>query len=116
MQFLHDYGEALLNIALCVSLLFPFVIGLWWRWWESDWGKNIVALEMGIAITLFPAALFIDWDIDLAVFRWLQVIGLTIVPVVVIHRAYLIIKTQREGAVQMREEREDPDATISEVK
>lgn len=115
-QFLHNYSEVLLNVTFIVSMLFPFVIASWWKWWESQWGKNMVLLELSIAVTILPSILFVDWHIDAAALHWMQAAGFTLVPIVVIHRTYLIIRTQREGAVKVRKKREDPDATVSESK
>lgn len=102
-QFLADAGAVLANVTFGVSLAFPLVTAVFWRWWASWWGRNIVALELGIAVTLLPAVLYRDFGVDSLVLRWVQVAALGTVPLIVAWRAVMIWRTQRSGALRGRE-------------
>ena len=97
VQLLTAIGAWLVNIVFAVSALFPLVTALYWPWWDSWWGRNIVGLEICIAATLLPAVLFRDFAIDSLVLRWAQLVSLTLVAAMVVWRAVMIWHTQRQG-------------------
>lgn len=101
-QLLIDAGAVLANVTFFVSLLFPVVTAFYWRWWDSAWGRNIVSLELGIAVTLLPAVLFRDFGIDSLALRWVQVTALATVPLIVAWRVVMIWLAQRSGALHGR--------------
>lgn len=101
-QFLADAGIVLANVTFFTSLLFPAVTAFFWRWWASAWGRNIVSLELGIAVTLLPAVLFRDFGTDDLALRWVQVTALATVPLIVIWRTVMIWLAQRSGALHGR--------------
>lgn len=101
-QLLVDAGGVLANVTFFTSLLFPAVTAFFWRWWASWWGRNIISLELGIAVTLLPAVLYRDFGVDSLVLRWVQVTALATVPLIVAWRAVMIWRTQRAGALHDR--------------
>ena len=95
-QLLADIGAWLVNIAFIATALFPAVTALYWPWWNSAWGWNIVTLEACIAVTLLPAWLYRDFRIDNIGLRWTSTAAFTLVIVVVVWRAFMIWHTQRQ--------------------
>lgn len=108
-QFLADAGMWLANVTFFTSLAFPLATAVFWPWWASWWGRNIVSLELGIAVTLLPAVLFRDFGVDSLVLRWVQAAALATVPLIVVWRAVMIWQTQRAGALGGRRLRDDVD-------
>ena len=98
MGALIAVDHVLVNLAFFVSVIFAPVTSMYWSWWESWWGRNIVALEACIAGTLFGSFLYVDFGIDSIVIRWVQAIFLALVIVVVAWRMVMIWMTQRRGA------------------
>lgn len=99
-QFLADAGNALENLTFFVSLLFPLVTAFFWPWWESSWGRNIVSLELGIAVTLLPGVLFRDFGVNDLALHWVQLLALATVPLIVVWRVVMIWRTQRAAALR----------------
>lgn len=99
-QLLAEVGGVLANVTFFTSLLFPVVTAFFWPWWASAWGRNIVSLELGIAVTLLPAVLYRDFGTDSLALRWVQVAALATVPLIVIWRVVMIWRAQRAGALQ----------------
>jgi hypothetical protein len=96
-QLLTDVGQWLLNLTFAVSVLFPVLASLFWPWWDSWWGVNIITLEACIAATLLPSVLYADFGVDNYVLRWVQVTSLGLVAAVIVWRGVLIWRTQRRG-------------------
>ena len=86
-----------INIGFLVSLLFPVITRFYWPWNESDWGWNIISLELSIAGCLLPSFLFIDFGVTDMLLRWSQVLFLG---------AVIIWQTQRKGSSDKAETRE----------
>lgn len=92
------YEHVLVNVAFLVSALFTPAVSFFWPWWNGQWGQNIVLLELCIAGSLLSSWLFIDFGMGGAVFQWLTVSFLTLIPVIIIWRTALIWKAQRADA------------------
>lgn len=102
IQLQTDTGHWVANVAFWVTLAFPVATRFYWPWWQSWWGKNIVSLELTVALALLGSILRIDFGLSVAKdiwFGWLTVASVALIPVIVVHRAILIWKTQRAGAV-----------------
>lgn len=100
LQLLADIVRWEVNACFLVSMLFPVVTWFFWPWHESSWGWNIVLLEIGIAGTLFPSWLLVDFHVTDLPLEWVQVVFLALVPVNVIWRTVIIWRVQRKGAVR----------------
>jgi hypothetical protein len=85
------------SVTFWVSFAFPFIAALIWPWWKSWWGRNIVALEICIAVTLLPSIAFQYFNLkaDVNTLQWIQVVALATVPVVVLWRVAMIWYDQR---------------------
>ncbi len=90
--------HVLINAAFITSLLFVPVTSVYWPWWQSWWGRNIVILELCIAGTLFSSWLFLDFGISSDALQWVAAFFLTIIVGIVIWRAVMIWFEQRMGA------------------
>lgn len=95
-----------INVGFLVSLLFPVITRFYWPWNESDWGWNIISLELSIAGCLLPSFLYIDFGVTDMLLRWSQVLFLGAVIVNVLWRAVIIWQTQRKGLSDKAETRE----------
>jgi hypothetical protein len=79
-----------------VSFAFPLAVSLIWPWWRSDWGRNIVALEACIWLSLAPAPLHVMFGVQYGPFlAWFQVAAVFGAGLIVIWRAVMIWRIQR---------------------
>lgn len=106
------YEHVLVNVAFVISALFTPVVSLFWPWWESQWGQNIVSLELCIAGSLLSSWLFIDFGMDGAFFQWLTALFLTMIPFIITWRTVLIWRIQRQA---MRDKRETAQARCQDA-
>jgi hypothetical protein len=91
--------HVLINVAFITSALFTPVTSLFWPWWQSTWGWNIVTLEACIAGTLLASWLFLDFGVDFQALQWITAVFLALIIVVITWRAVMIWREQRRGAV-----------------
>lgn len=102
---MHAQGPEEITTALNVAsqftfwaaLLFPAVTALFWPWWRSVWGMNLVTLEVWIWISLLPAPLHAYFGVPYAPLMVFQVAAVCGAGLTVIWRAVLIYLTQRRG-------------------
>jgi hypothetical protein len=88
--------EAASITTFWVSFAFPFAVSLFWPWWQSGWGRNIVLLETCIWVSLLPAPLHAMFGVPYGSFlSWFQVAALFGAGVVVVWRFVIIWRTQR---------------------
>jgi len=97
-----------INVGFAVSVLFPVVTRFFWPWNESEWGWNIVSLDLSIAGTLLASVLKIDFGIVNNPLVATQVAFLALVIANLTWRTVIIWQTQREGAARSRREK-NPD-------
>jgi hypothetical protein len=76
------------------SVLFAVLYTLKAPWWSSWMGRNLFALDICIAGALTPGLLKYLFDVNPlgAVYAWFEVVDLTAVTVVVLHRTWLLYK------------------------
>lgn len=99
-QLIKDVGEYVIWFTFMASVLFPGITALYWPWWKSGWGWNIITLELCIAGALVFAWLHYAFGITITssyVATWAQISTVGAVGLVVIWRAVLIWVTQRAG-------------------
>lgn len=101
LHLLHDIEVWLVNLVFVISVLFPIVTRFYWNWMASEWGKNIIALEVSIAATLVASVLYLDLGVNSLVLRWVSDISLAMVGCVIVWRAVLIWHTQRNEGNDM---------------
>lgn len=96
-HLLLDLDVAAVWAAWTAAVLFPFVTGFYWPWWRSEWGWNIITLEIGLALAVTPAWLHYVFGLQATSFpfRWFQVAAIFFIAFVIIWRAVLIWRTQR---------------------
>ena len=100
--------EIALQAAFWASAVFPLVTSLFWPWWQSEWGRNIIALEAAIALTLLPDILIIEFGMVPGstpghVLLWTATVSLCLVTVIIVWRGALIFRAQRAGRARDRE-------------
>lgn len=91
-----------IQVTFWVSVLFPFVTALFWPWWKSWWGRNIIALEAAIAFTLIGEVLELEFGLVPKhtpghLLLWTSAVSLWSVPVVLVWRGGLIFLEQLHG-------------------
>jgi hypothetical protein len=103
------------NLAFWVCLAFPLVVALYWPWWKDWWGWSIVVLELLIPVALLGGILRIDFglrSLNPFLFGWIELTAIGLIPLVVIHRTWLIWYRQRIAARDYPEERDHDPAQI----
>lgn len=100
-QPLIDAVEWAVNLSFWTAVAFPFVIGLIWFWWLDWWGQNMIALDFCFAGATLSLVLRYDFGVKASALAWVTVISLSLVTVVLIHRAVMIFTTQRKRQTQM---------------
>jgi hypothetical protein len=86
-----------INAAFIAALLFPFVVRTYWAWEKSDWGINIVSLELLIALALLPLWVrhITGYGGNMYFYGWLEAASLWGIPVIILWRAIIIWRNQR---------------------
>lgn len=98
-QSLVDAVEWVLNVTVCTSVLFPAVTSFFWPWWQTGWGRNLIALDLALVPAVLPEVLEIDFGLRYVVFfTWVQVIGLSAIILIMAWRTVMIWRAQRSGA------------------
>ena len=86
-----------LNVAFWAATSFLLVISIVWPWWKSQWGTNIMLLELAITLALLPTTLSRDFGLHVlsnATAAWLEVAALWLVGIIIIWRGGMIITEQ----------------------
>ena len=96
---LTDLANAGAALLFWVCALFPFVMGIVWPWWQTWWGRNIVSLEVALAVVLFPSILHREFGLntDTYFFGWIAVAALFAASAIVIWRSIMIYRVQRKA-------------------
>jgi hypothetical protein len=66
-------------------------------WWRSPLGRNVVALDASISMTLLPSVVHHFFGVSAAldpVFTWFTVISFGLVPCVIAWRAWILLRIQ----------------------
>lgn len=96
-QLIADLVNWGINAAFLFPFLFPAVVRLYWAWEKSDWGWNIVALDLAVALALLP--IFVNHVFNVSVtgyfFGWLEVSSIWLIPVIIVWRMIIIWRNQR---------------------
>lgn len=107
MRAAHEVGLWLISLVFWLSVAFPVLVSAFWPWWESWWGRNLVALEACIALDLLPEILIIYFHmgVDIVFFEWFQDGALALTCLVIIWRFIMTWQTQRAGRITKDEGR-----------
>lgn len=93
-----------LNIAsqftFWAGFLFVPAVSLFWPWWQSTWGWNLVTLEFWIWVSLLPAPLHAYFGVPYHPLMWFQVAAVFGAGVTVLWRGVLIFRTQRRARAE----------------
>ena len=112
IAFLTDWARDVVGVTFWVCVAFPLVVSFVWPWWKSEWGWNIILLEAAIALTLLRGVLISEFGFAFGSLPllWVAVLSLTLVPIVVVWRGFLIIRTQLSDSTPVTA-KEVPDGT-----
>jgi hypothetical protein len=106
LHFLMDWATWASGVAFWVCLTWPLVIATFWKWWQSEWGWNMVSKTELIALALLPTTCVLEFGLREGwALQWLLVISISLIPVVVCWRTWIIFRGQFEGSTQERKDR-----------
>jgi hypothetical protein len=115
IQLQLDLSNWFVNLAFWVCLAFPAVTAIYWPWWHDIWGWSIVILELLVPLALLAGVLRIDFGLrtlNLLTFGWIELAALGLIPLVVIHRTWLIWHRQRKAVSSYPEEQDHDSAQV----
>lgn len=101
---LTDFIEYGANFLFWSSAVFFLLIGLFWPWWKSFWGINLVSFDFFLGMAVMPFVLSYDFGIRIAgnaVYGWTVGTGLWLGGVTVLWRGWLIIAEQISKSLNM---------------
>ena len=98
-QVLTDATEIILTVIFWVTLLFPLVVGTFWRWWLTSFGNSYIWKVILIAVVTSPTALHEILGVNSGAlwFSWYTTLALALIPPVIIWRGWILWREQREG-------------------
>jgi len=100
-EYLRTMSEWGASFAFWSAVGFIIFSGTAWPWWQSQWGVNIISLEIAIALALLEPVMAYDFglhgasDITLA---WVEMIALWLVGFIILWRGLLVLSAQLNGA------------------
>lgn len=99
LVFLQDWEDAAIGVAFWVCLLWPLGVRFFWPWQRDAWGWNMVLKTEMIAVALLPAILRVEFGVQPGLgLLWVAVVAVTLIPLVILWRTWIIYKAQRSGA------------------
>jgi hypothetical protein len=102
-QLTVDLLDWIVVIDFWASLLFPVVVGLFWKWWRADaasFGKSMMVLELLIAFSTAPAALRRMFGIPIASigYMWFLIAALGAIAPAIAWRTWSLWRIQSAPA------------------
>jgi hypothetical protein len=82
------------------SLAFVIIYSITARWWRSALGRNLVAFDSALALTLLPSMVHHFFGVNTvnnAGFAWFTLIAFGFVPIVIVWRTAILIRLQLKG-------------------
>jgi hypothetical protein len=106
LQFLLDYIEVVVLAAFFVSLFLPILTLPFWRWYRDSFGVNLNLKDFAIALALLASFLHYLFGVDPMDlwFKYVQSVAITAIPIILIWRFFIIIKEQRLGLKEQKEQ------------
>lgn len=98
-HLIADLIDAAVALLFWVCAVFPVIVGIVWPWWQSWWGRNIVSLEVALAVALLPSVLHKEFGLntDTYVYGWLVVASLFAAAIIVVWRSVMIFIIQHRN-------------------
>lgn len=82
------------------AVAFPVTTTMFWPWWRSDWGWNIVLFELVVGGTSLPYVLLLNWGVRGTWLAWMEAVFLSVAFAVLFWRTVIIWRTQRKGSAR----------------
>lgn len=102
---LISWAQVSVQVAFWVCVAWPFIVRTFWPWNRDEWGWNMVIKTWLIAVALFPYVLQYEFAVRRGLaLQWVVVIAVTLIPLVIAWRTWIIWQAQVRGA-RRREER-----------
>jgi hypothetical protein len=100
-HFLREWAVYAAGITFWVCFTWPAVVRLFWPWHQSMWGWNMVIKTEMIALALLTTVLKTEFGVEPGVgLEWVEVAAVTLIPVIIIWRTWLIYRDQKAGVSQ----------------
>jgi hypothetical protein len=84
-------------VTFCASLAFIVLYSLVAPWWRSALGRNLVAFDATLALTLLPSVIhhaFGATSAESTFFAWFTITAFALVPCVITWRAVIMVRMQ----------------------
>lgn len=84
-------------VAFCAAVAFIVLYSVIAPWWRSPLGRNVVALDASISLTLLPGVVHHFFGVSTALdpyFAWFTVLAFGAVPLVIAWRAWILCRIQ----------------------
>jgi hypothetical protein len=97
IRVLTDVLDVVLLETFWACLLFPVLIGVFWKWWQSSFGISYMAKVILLALALSPAAAHRMFGIPVtsAGYGWYVVASIGLITPVLAWRGWLLWREQR---------------------
>lgn len=86
--------------TFCCSLAFIALYTLVAKWWRSPLGRNLVAFDASLSLTLLPSVVHHAFGVSSALsepFAWFTLGAFAAVPCVIVWRAVILVRMQLGG-------------------
>lgn len=86
--------------TFCCSVAFVVLYTVVARWWQSPLGRNLVAFDSALSLTLLPSVLHHAFGISSSLsepFAWFTLAAFATVPCVIVWRAVILLRAQLGG-------------------
>lgn len=99
LQLLRDWIDYAAQVAFWACATWPFLVRFIWPWNDSQWGWNMVIKVELIALALLGSVLRYEFGIGSGyALLWTMALAITLIPVVLAWRTWIIWRAQRDGA------------------
>lgn len=105
-------------VAFFAAVAFIILYSAIAPWWRSPLGRNVVALDASISLTLLPSVIHHTFGVSTAldpIFTWFTVAAFAAVPLVIAWRAWILCRIQFGAPGAGVRDGEDPDPLESTV-
>jgi hypothetical protein len=106
LQFLAEWGKYAAGVTFWTCFTWPAVVRLFWPWHRDQWGWNMVLKTEMIAVALLASVLKTEFGIKPGLeLEWVAVAAVTVIPLIVGWRTWIIYRDQQRGAAEGRARR-----------
>jgi hypothetical protein len=110
MRELTVWIDWTIGVTFWLCVFWPLFILTFWKWYESEWGWNLAVKIFALALALLGPVLHDEFGFqEGTTLLTITAVALTIIPIVILWRTWIILKTQYSGTSRSKKIHE-PDA------